>query len=314
MDALHAELTRITAAVRGTVGICAQHIQTQHRIVYNADARFPMASVFKLPVAVYLLTLVDHGLLQLDRLIDVQPGDISPGSGLIQSLLFHPGLQLSLANLLELTLLISDNTASDVLLRVVGGPQAMTQFLRERDLHAIRVDRFTKHLVADRYGLGECAPPGEWSLERYRARFAQLTAAERSAAAAAFSADERDSMTPAAMTDLLVKIMTPGLLSARHRSVLLEIMQRCQTGAGAIKGMLPPETPVAHKTGTLAEVVANDVGIVTLPDDAGQLAIAICVASPEAQSDPASVCQRVIAHSARAVYDYYRFRSNATHP
>jgi len=53
---------------------------------------------------------------------------------------------------------------------------------------------------------------------------------------------------------------------------------------------------------------------VTLPHDAGQLAIAICVASPEAQSDPASVCQRVIAHSARAVYDYYRFRSNATHP
>jgi beta-lactamase class A len=312
MDALQAELTRITAAVRGTVGICAQHIDTQHRIAYNADTQFPMASVFKLPVAVYLLTLVDRGLLQLDQLIDVQPSDISPGSGMIQSLLFHPGLQLSLANLLELTLVISDNTASDVLLRVVGGPPAVTQFLREHNLHAIRVDRFTKHLVADKYGLGEVAPPGEWSLERYRTRFEQLTAAELSAAA--FSADERDSMTPVAMTDLLVKIATPGLLGARQRSLLLEIMQRCQTGTGAIKGMLPPETPVAHKTGTLAEVVANDVGIVTLPDGAGQLAIAVCVASPEAQSDPAAVCQRVIAHTARAVYDYYRFHSNATRP
>jgi beta-lactamase class A len=314
MDALHAELTRITTTVRGTVGICAHHIETQHRIAYNADTRFPMASVFKLPVAVYLLTLADRGLLQLDQIIDVQPSDISPGSGLIQSLLFHPGLQLSLANLLELTLVISDNTASDVLLRVVGGPQAVTQFLHERDLPAIRVDRFTKHLVADKYGLGEFAPPGDWSLERYRLRFQQLTATELSAAAAAFSDDERDSMTPAAMTDLLVKIATPGLLSARLRSLLLEIMQRCQTGVGAIKGMLPPETPVAHKTGTLAEVVANDVGIVTLPDDVGQLAIAVCVSSPEAQSDAASACQRVIAHCARAVYDYYRFRSNATHP
>jgi beta-lactamase class A len=314
MDALHAELTRITTAVPGTVGICAQHIETQHRVVYNADMRFPMASVFKLPVAVYLLTLVDRGLLQLDQLIDIQPSDISPGSGMIQSLLFHPGLQLSLANLLELSLVISDNTASDVLLRVVGGPPAVTQFLRAHDLHAIRVDRFTKHLVADKYGLGELAPPGEWSLERYRARFEQLTATELSAATAAFSDDERDSMTPAAMTDLLVKIATPGLLSARHRSVVLKIMQRSQTGAGAIKGMLPPETPVAHKTGTLAEVVASDVGIITLPDGAGQLAIAVCVASQEAQSDPASVCQRVIAHSARAVYDYYRFRSNAMSP
>jgi len=314
MDALHAELTRIATSVRGTVGVCAQHIETQHRIAYNADMRFPMASVFKLPVAVCLLTLVERRRLQLDQLIDVQPGDISPGSGMIQSLLFHPGLQLSIANLLELTLVISDNTASDVLMRVVGGPGAVTQFLHEHNLHAIRVDRFTKHLVADKYGLGEFAPPGDWSLERYRTRFEQLTAAELSAAAAAFSDDQRDSMTPAAMTDLLVQIATPGLLSARHRSVLLEIMQRCQTGAGAIKGMLPPETPVAHKTGTLAEVVAHDVGIITLPDNAGQLTIAICVASPEAQSDPASACQRVIAHSARAVYDYYRFRSSATHP
>ena len=55
-----------------------------------------MASVFKLPVAVYLLTLADSGLLQLHQLIDIQPSDISPGSGIIQSLLFHPGLQLSL--------------------------------------------------------------------------------------------------------------------------------------------------------------------------------------------------------------------------
>jgi beta-lactamase class A len=223
-------------------------------------------------------------------------------------------LQLSLANLLELALVISDNTASDVLLRVVGGPAAVTQFLHKCDLHAIRVDRFTKHLVADKYGLGELTSPGDWSLERYRTRFQQLTPAELSAAAAAFSVDQRDSMTPAAMTDLLVQIATPGFLTADHRTLLLEIMQRCQTGAGAIKGMLPPETPVAHKTGTLAEVVANDVGIITLPDDAGQLAIAVCVTSPEAQSDAASACQRVIAHSARAVYDYYRFRSNATPP
>ncbi len=60
MDALHAELTRIATSVRGTVGVCAQHIERQHRIAYNADMRFPMASVFKLPVAVCLLTLVER--------------------------------------------------------------------------------------------------------------------------------------------------------------------------------------------------------------------------------------------------------------
>jgi beta-lactamase class A len=310
MDTLYAELAHIATTVRGTVGICAQHIESQHRIAYNADARFPMASAFKLPVAVYLLTLVDRGLLQLDQLIEVHPNDISPGSGLIQSLLFHPGLLLSLANLLELTLVISDNTASDVLLRLVGGPQVVTHFLRENGLHDIRLDRFTKHLVVDKYGLNELASPDAWSLERFRTRFKQLTPAEQSAAAATFSQDERDTTTPAAMTDLLVKIATTDVLAAEHRAMLLEVMQRCQTGTGAIKGMLPPDTLVAHKTGTLAEVVANDVGIITLPQTAGHLAIAVCVTSPDVQSDAASACQRVIVHSTRAVYDYYRFRSN----
>jgi beta-lactamase class A len=307
-DTLHTELARIAAAVRGTVGICAEHIETRQRVGYNAGARFPMASVFKVPVAACLLALSDRERLQLGELVDVQPSDISPGSGIIQSLLFHPGLRLSLTNLLELALAISDNTASDVLLRVAGGPQAVTAFLREHDLHDIRLDRFTKHLVADKYGLGELTPPHDWSLERFRSRFERLTPAELSAAAQAFAEDPRDSTTPAAMTDLLVKIASTDLLSAGSRALLLEIMHRCQTGAGAIKGMLPPDIPVAHKTGTLAEVVANDVGIITLPGDAGHLAIAVCVKSPDALSDADSACQRAIAHSARAVYDFFRFR------
>jgi beta-lactamase class A len=310
MNAIHAELAHIATTVRGTVGICVQHIESQHRITYNADMRFPMASVFKLPLAVYLLALADRGRLQLDQLIEVRRSDICPGSGLIQSLLFHPGLLLSLANLLELTLAISDNTASDVLLQLVGGPQQVTQFLHENNLAAIRLDRFTKHLVADKYGLGGLTPPDDWSLERFQKRFEGLTPAQHSEAAAAFSNDERDTMTPAAMTALLVKIVDTDLLTPVHRATLLEIMQRCQTGTGALKGMLPPDTPVAHKTGTLAEVVANDVGIITLPQAAGHLAIAVCVKSPDAQSDAASACQRVIAHSTRAVYDYYRFRSS----
>lgn len=130
-----------------------------------------------------------------------------------------------------------------------------------------------------------------------------------SSAAVVFSADERDTTTPAAMTDLLVGLATGELINSKHQVLLLETMLRCQTGAGAIKGMLPPETPVAHKTGTLAEVVANDVGIIRLPHDAGQIAIAICVQSPEAQSDAAFACQRAIAHSARAVYDYFLSQS-----
>jgi hypothetical protein len=74
----------------------------------------------------------------------------SPGSGAIQTLLSHPGLFLSVQNLIELTLVISDNTAANVLLRLAGGPLAVTQFLEANSVDDIRIDRYTKYLVADR--------------------------------------------------------------------------------------------------------------------------------------------------------------------
>ena len=308
MDAIHQELARLAKSVIGTVGVCVQHVESSQRLDHNASARFPMASVFKLPIAVQVLSLVDRGQLALDQMIEVRQSDLSPGSGTIQSLLYQPGLILSVQNLLELMLVISDNTASDVLLRVAGGPQAVTEFLHAKGIEGIRVDRFTKYMVVDKFGVVGLAPSDDWSLDHFRKLFDNLTSDEKQAAAARFAEDERDTATPAAMVALLVEVYAKDILAPSSRDVLLDVMRRCQTGEGALKGMLPPDVAVAHKTGTLAEVVANDVGIITLPDDAGHLAIAACVKSTEALGESSSVCQRVIAHVARAAYDYFLFR------
>jgi len=307
MDTIHQELTRLAKPVIGTVGVCVQHMELGQRLDHHANARFPMASAFKLPIAVQVLSLVDQGQLALDHMIEVRPSDLSPGSGTIQSLLYQPGLILSVQNLLELMLVISDNTAADVLLRLAGGPLAVTDFLHAKGIEGIRVDRFTKYMVADKYGVVGLTPSNDWSLERFRKLFDDLTSEEKQTAAARFAEDERDTTTPAGMVELLVQVYAKGLLASASRDALLDIMQRCQTGEGALKGMLPPGVVVAHKTGTLAEVVTNDVGIITLPDDAGHLAIAACVKSREALGEASSVCQRVIAHIARAAYDYFLF-------
>jgi beta-lactamase class A len=307
MDAIQQDFARLAKSVIGTVGVCIQHVESGRRLDYNADAHFPMASAFKVPIAVYVLSLVDQGQLTLDQMIEVRPSDLCPGSGTIQSLLYQPGLILSVQNLLELALVISDNTAADVLLRLAGGPLAVTEFLHAKGIEDIRVDRFTKHMVADKYGVVGLAPSDDWSLERFRKLFDGLTSDEKQVAAARFAEDERDTTTPAAMVALLVQVNAKGLLASTSRDVLLGIMQRCQTGEGALKGMLPPGVMVAHKTGTLAEVVANDVGIITLPDDAGHLALAVCIKSTEALGEASSVCQRLIAHIARAAYDYFLF-------
>lgn len=306
-DAIHQELTRLAKSVTGTVGVCVQHLESSQRIDYNANVRFPMASAYKLPIVTHVLALVDRGQLTLEQMVQVHQSDLSPGSGSIQALLYQPGLILSVRNLIELTLVVSDNTANDVLLRLVGGPQAVTQFLRDNSISDIRIDRPTKNLVADKYGLTGLGTNENWSLDQYRNLFERLTEEEANAAAARFADDERDSMTPAAMVALLVQVCTTGLLTFTSRDILLSTMQRCQSGEGSLKGMLPPGVIVAHKTGTLAQVVANDVGIITLPGEAGHLAIAVCVKSPEANGDASSICQRVIAHSARAAYDYFLF-------
>jgi beta-lactamase class A len=312
MDAIHQELGRLASSVPGTLGVCVQHVESGERIEFNAGLRFPMASAFKLPIAVHIFSLVERGQISFDEMIEVQHSDLCPGSGTIQALLYQPGLILSLRNLIELALVISDNTANDVLLRCAGGPLAVTKYLRENGITDMRIDRFTKHLVADKYGFTDLGSNESWSLEQFRHLFEQLTPVKATAAAAIFAEDERDTMTPAAMVTLLLKVYRAELLNATSRDHLLSIMQRCQTGEGALKGMLPPGVVLAHKTGTLAEVVSNDVGILYLPGDAGHLAIAVCVKSPEANAEASSVCQRVIAHIGRAVYDYFQFQNGAT--
>ena len=260
-----------------------------------------MASAVKIPIAINVLSRIDQGQLTLDQTIEIRQNDLSPGSGTIQTVLYEPGLTLSVQNLLELTLTISDNTASDVLLRLVDGPLATTQFLQTIGINGIRIDRLIKHLLVDKYGIAGLSSNDRWSLAHYQNQFEQLTPDDAQIAAARFVEDERDTMTPAAMVRLLTEVYTTGLLAPSSRDILLSMMQRCQTGEGALKGMLPPGVAVAHKTGTLTNVVAIDVGIITLPDDMGHIAIAVCVKSPEAKGEASSVCQQVIAHVARAV-------------
>ena len=307
MDRIQQEFSRLAESVNGTVGACAHHLESGRRVEWNAGVRFPMASAFKVPIAACTLTRVDRGELALDQMIEVQQSDLCPGSGAIRSLLSQPGLILSLRNLLELCLVISDNTAADVLLRLVGGPAAVTQFLHTHGIAGMRADRFTKMMVADRYDLPGLSSLESWSYEKYSTQFDQMTLEKAKAAAALFAGDERDTMTPAAMVGLLTKVFSGGVLAPTSRDVLLSTMQRCQTGEGALKGMLPPGVVVAHKTGTLADVVANDAGIIYLPDGAGHLVVAVCVRSPDAKGEPSSACQRVIANIGRAVYDYFLF-------
>jgi beta-lactamase class A len=300
---LETELEHLSEGVDGVVGVGVYHLESGRSAYTHADEAFPMASTYKVPIAVQLLTRVDRGELALDQMIEVEAGDIHPGSGTISRLLDDPGVSLSVLNLLELMLLISDNSATDLCLRLAGGPDAVNQRMAELGVSGLRVDRPTSLLIGDWLGLTDLPADGRISPEAFDERREAVPEEEQEKAEKAFRTDPRDTSTPRAMTELLVKIWKGETLSEESTALLLDVLERVETGQARLKGVLPPDVTVAHKTGTIG-ATTNDVGIVYLPGDAGHVAVVAFVKDSER---PIPAREAVIAQVARAAYDYFLF-------
>ncbi len=240
---------------------------------------------------------MDRGELSLDQLVEVPPDMYVTGVFALAETFPHPGIQLSVANLIEVMITESDNTATDVSMGLAGGPAAVTENLRRIGITDFRVDRLTTEILRDFYGLPAPATP-ETVAEAVSNNPALWT--EQADRNMDFEADPRDHATPLAMLQLLLAIDGGTAMSAESREFLLGVMSRTRTGAGRLKGMLPKGTPVAHKTGTVGGV-ANDVGYITLPDGR-RFAIAVFTNSSET---PASDRERAIAEIARTMFDYF---------
>lgn len=141
------------------MGVAAWRIDGRGpRLLMHADEAFPMASTFKVAVAGALLAKIDAGTLTLHRMIPVDP-KLYVESDLIADALIHPGVSLSVQNLLELMLTRSDNTATDVLTAAAGGPEAVTEWLHKQGVNGQRVDRDTAGILRDFFDF----PPGAFS-------------------------------------------------------------------------------------------------------------------------------------------------------
>ena len=300
---LEAELARLAPESGGTMGIAALHLESGRAVYLNPDQSFPMASTYKVPIAVQLLTRVDRGELDLQDMIPLSAEDLHPGSGTLTRLFDEPGVALSIHTLMELMLLISDNSATDLTLEAAGGPAAVTARMRELGVEDLRVDRPTSRLIADWVGVvgvpehGDVAPD-EW--ERLAEGVADTT---RERAAADFALDPRDTATPRAMALLLERVWAGEALAPTSTALLQDALTRVETGAERIKGILPDGTEVAHKTGTIGRTT-NDVGVITLPADAGRVVTVVFVKDSELAVPER---ERAIAQVARAIHDFFLF-------
>jgi beta-lactamase class A len=302
------EIGRVSQIAGGVVGASAVHLESGRAVSFHGDERFPMASTFKIPIAVALLHRVDSGEVKLDQMVELRTSDFHPGSGTLTDLFSAPGASLSVRNLMDLMLVISDNSAADLLLRLAGGPDGVTARMRELGISGITVNRSTARLIADWDGVKDLPPENQWSPAVWRQLLDAVPRDEARKAAAASDKDPRDTSTPGAMASLLARVWLKdkAVLEPASAELLLDIMRRCETGQARLKGILPEGTEVAHKTGSIGGTT-NDVGIVTLPDNTGHVAIAVFV---KASDNPVLVRERAIAEIARTVHDFFLFETS----
>jgi len=124
-------------------------------------------------------------------------------------------------------------------MRLAGGAEAVTAKMRDLGIEGISVNRSTAYLISD--WMGATLPPeSDWTPAIFRSAFASVTPGQRAAADGRVNRDLRDTAQPAAMAALLEKIYARKILKPDTADLLLDIMSRCRTGEGRVKGILPP--------------------------------------------------------------------------
>ncbi len=307
---LQADFERIATSIGGSVGIGVRHLESGREFYVNRGVRFPMASVFKVPVAIQLLAMAEEGRTDLDKTVELRAGDLRPGAGRLVKDFVEPK-RITIRELLERMLIDSDATATDYLLGEIGGVPAVQARLKKLGLEGISVDRTTGHLQAAALGFdnlpSDVGPTASAMDQMIRA----LPRSRRTGRIAAFMRDERDTATPEALVAMLTKIWNGETLGQKYTSVLIDVMHRCRTGRGRLPAGLPKGTKVAHKTGTFRLLITNDAGIITLPGKSGHVAITVQI---KESSLPLEAQERAIAEVARAVYDHFTARTQTNLP
>lgn len=259
----------------GRIGVAAIDLSSGRSVGVLSDQPFPMASTSKIAIVATFLDGVDRGRW---RLSDQYPLMVPVPSRKFSSTVapVRAGQMISAAGLIDLTLTRSDNQATDALLKVIGGPRAVNEWLRRVGVSGMRIDRDIATLVRDD---GEVNP--------------------------AVTVDIRDSATPQAMVRLLSGLHRGEWLSPSSRAVLMSAMERCVTGRNRMRALIPAGSRIAHKTGTLSNT-ASDVGFIETPDGR-VMAIAIYVTGQGGRPNR----DARIASIARTIYDGYMTESMA---
>ncbi|WP_265130255.1 CGA/CIA family class A beta-lactamase [Chryseobacterium oranimense] len=269
-SALEQKINSITKGKKATVGVSVLGFENNFKFSKNGDKPLPTLSVFKFHIACAVLDLVDQGKLSLDQKIFFKKEDILENTwSPIREKYPEANVSLSLGEVLDYTVALSDNNGCDMLLRLIGGTETVQKFMDSKGVKGFQI----KHNEDDMH-------------KNWKTQYENYS-------------------TPNSAVLLLKKFYDGKLLSKKSTDYLMQIMIGTKTGTNKIVEQLPKNTPVAHKTGSSGKydngltVAENDMGIITLPDGK-HYAIAVFVNN---STETDEVNCRMVSDISKAVWD-----------
>jgi beta-lactamase class A len=274
IDSLRQSIERILSTKNAMVGVSIIGNNGKDTMSINGEMRFPMQSVFKFHIGVVILSEIDQGNFSLDQKIEIKQNELLPGLYSPLRDKYPEGGTLTIAEILEYTVSQSDNVGCDVLLKLLGGPQVVENYFENNNFKDISIK------------INEEVMQNNWDLQ-----FLNWT-------------------TPISASQVLKSFYhnSDKLLSQESHDFIWKLMRETTTGKNRLRGQLPAETVVAHKTGwsgtnktTGITAAVNDIGIVFLPNG-NTFFISVFVTDSK---EDAAANERIISDIAKATWDYF---------
>jgi beta-lactamase class A len=274
---LQANIERITRSVNAKWGIYIKCVETGEEIALNADETMDTMSVIKIPLMVEVFRQIEAGKFALSDRVTLKESDKRPGTGVIRSL--DAGASLTIKDLITLMVIVSDNTATDLLYERVGGVEPVNKLMQSYGLNSIKATG-----TADVWFKAIAAEPDRWK----------------------FHAEGKTPFglsSPRDMGKLLERIQKGEAVSKQASEQMLQVMRGQVYSSRLPKYVTGFRVP--HKTGDFLPYIGNDVGIL----ESQSRHIIICVFTGR-HNGIGSNLEDAIARVAEQVANYFAFRES----
>ncbi|NHM31311.1 serine hydrolase [Neobacillus terrae] len=290
---LQAQLEDIVKDANGTFGVYVKHLETGETASIYENRLFQAASTFKVPILSALYREAKKGTVNLDERVKLTEKDFVPGSGIFQRL--TPGVEVTIKDLAMMMIIVSDNAGTDKILEIIG-KETVDQFMKELGLTNIHTPLTCWELLC----LCVDLEPRPYSPEFLADLNHRLENGKFNTDSIVFQESIHNNVSsPKDMAKLLELIVTKQLISEKACDEMFDILSK-QQHRNRIPYLLPGNTVVAHKTGTVGSVI-NDVGIVKLPYQMGTYVITVFSTGNSSEAEGANIINKL----SKAAYDYF---------